>query len=62
LDGILLSHKHLDHSGDVNGIIEGMTGGDFNRDEIPLAPKDAFEKDPVFLFDLPNLTLWEETR
>ena len=26
LDGIIISHKHLDHTGDVNAMIEGMTG------------------------------------
>ena len=29
LDGILLTHKHLDHSGDVNVMIEEMTEGGF---------------------------------
>src|SRR2546430_12568085 len=29
LTGILLSHKHLDHSCDVNVMIEGMTDGGF---------------------------------
>ena len=29
LDGILVSHRHLDHSSDVNVMIEGMTEGGF---------------------------------
>ena len=31
LDAIVLSHKHLDHSGDVNVVIEAMTSGGFRR-------------------------------
>ena len=31
LDAIVLSHKHLDHSGDVNVMIEAMTSGGFRR-------------------------------
>ena len=27
LDAIVLTHKHLDHSGDVNAMIEAMTQG-----------------------------------
>jgi phosphoribosyl 1,2-cyclic phosphodiesterase len=29
LDAIVLSHKHLDHAGDVNAMIEAMTSGGF---------------------------------
>jgi len=47
LDGILLSHKHLDHSGDVNVMIEAMTEGGFKKRGILFAPGDAFEEDPV---------------
>lgn len=31
LDAILLSHKHLDHSGDINVMIEAMTEGTFKK-------------------------------
>jgi len=47
LDGILLTHKHLDHSGDVNVMIEAMTEGGFKKRGILFAPRDALEKDPV---------------
>ena len=47
LDAILLSHKHLDHSGDVNAMIEAMTAGGFRRRGAILAPRDAFEGEPV---------------
>jgi len=49
LDGILLTHKHLDHSGDVNVMIEAMTEGGFKKKGILFAPKDALEDDPVIL-------------
>ncbi len=47
LDGILLTHKHLDHSGDVNVMTEAMTDGGFKKRGILFAPKDALEEDPV---------------
>jgi len=49
LDGILLTHKHLDHSGDVNIMIEAMTDGGFRKRGVLIAPKDALEEDPVVL-------------
>ena len=47
LDGILLSHKHLDHSGDINAMIEAMTEGGYRRRGVLFAPQDALEDDPV---------------
>ncbi len=49
LDAIILSHRHLDHSGDVNTMIEAMTTGGFNKRGVVLAPRDAYEDDPVIL-------------
>lgn len=49
LDGILLTHKHLDHSGDINVMIEAMTEGGFKKRGILFAPQDALEEDPVIL-------------
>jgi len=49
LDGILLTHKHLDHSGDVNAMIEAMTEGGFKKKGVLFAPRDALEEDPVVL-------------
>jgi phosphoribosyl 1,2-cyclic phosphodiesterase len=49
LDGILLTHKHLDHSGDVNVMIEAMTEGGFKKRGVLFAPRDAFEEDSVVL-------------
>jgi phosphoribosyl 1,2-cyclic phosphodiesterase len=49
LDGILLSHRHLDHSGDINVMIEAMTEGTFKRKGVVLAPAEALNIDPVIL-------------
>jgi len=49
LDGIVLTHRHLDHCGDVNAMIEAMTQGGFKRKGIIFAPSDALEEDPVVL-------------
>ncbi len=49
LDAIVLSHRHLDHSADVNVMIEAMTTGGFNRRGAVYAPHDAYEDDPVVL-------------
>jgi len=49
LDAIVLSHKHLDHAGDVNAIIEAMTAGGFRRRGALLCPPDAVEGEPTVL-------------
>jgi phosphoribosyl 1,2-cyclic phosphodiesterase len=47
LSAILLTHKHLDHSADVNVMIEAMTEGGLHRKGVVLAPQDAYDSDPV---------------
>ena len=49
LDAIILSHKHLDHSSDVNVMIEAMTEGGFKKRGTLFAPQDALSVDPVVL-------------
>lgn len=50
LSGILLSHRHLDHAGDVNNMIEAMTMGGTEKRGVLFAPSDALEgDDPVVL-------------
>jgi len=49
LDAIILSHRHLDHSADVNIMIEAMTEGGFKKRGALFAPSDALEEDPVVL-------------
>ena len=47
LGAIILSHRHLDHSADVNIMIEAMTQGGFKRHGWLFAPADALETEPV---------------
>ncbi len=49
LDGIILTHRHLDHSGDINVMIEAMTDGGHKKKGVVIAPYDALENDPVIL-------------
>jgi len=49
LDAIILTHRHLDHSGDINVMIEAMTEGGFKKRGIVFCPQDALEDDPVIL-------------
>lgn len=49
LDAIVLSHRHLDHSGDVNVMLEGMTDGGFASRGRLFCPSDALDEDPVVL-------------
>jgi len=49
LQAIILSHRHLDHSADVNIMIEAMTEGGLRRKGMLFAPSDALEEDPVVL-------------
>ena len=44
LDGILLTHKHLDHSSDINVMIEAMTDGGFKKRGVLFAPGDALRR------------------
>jgi phosphoribosyl 1,2-cyclic phosphodiesterase len=49
LNAVILSHKHIDHSNDVNILVEAMTQGGFNRRGKIFAPADALNDDPVIL-------------
>ena len=49
IDAIVLSHRHLDHSGDVNVMLEGMTDGGFQHRGQLFCPSDALDDDPVVL-------------
>ncbi|MEI6156806.1 MAG: MBL fold metallo-hydrolase [Atribacterota bacterium] len=48
LAGILLSHRHLDHSNDLNIMVEAMTEGTTRKRGTVFLPADAIEKEPVF--------------
>ncbi len=47
LDAIILSHRHLDHSGDVNVMVEAMTHGGLTERGFLFAPSDALGPEPV---------------
>ena len=49
LDGIILTHRHIDHSNDINVMIEAMTNGGFKKKGVVFAPSDALDEDPVIL-------------
>ncbi|MBN2308827.1 MAG: MBL fold metallo-hydrolase, partial [Candidatus Hydrogenedentes bacterium] len=49
LDGLIITHRHIDHCSDVNILIDAMTGGGYHRGRgIVFAPRDCLEgPDPV---------------
>ncbi|MFH1655848.1 MAG: MBL fold metallo-hydrolase, partial [Candidatus Omnitrophota bacterium] len=47
LDGIILTHRHLDHANDINVMIEAMTEGGFKKKGVVFVPSDALDADPV---------------
>ncbi len=47
LDALILTHRHLDHSGDINVMIEAMTEGGFKKRGAVFCPSDAIGEDPV---------------
>jgi len=49
IDAIVVSHRHLDHSGDVNVMVEAMTDGGFSHRGMLFCPSDALDDDPVVL-------------
>ena len=49
LDAIILSHRHIDHSNDVNVMTEAMTGGGFSPRGHLIVPSDCLDHDPVIL-------------
>jgi ribonuclease BN (tRNA processing enzyme) len=60
IDAILLTHKHIDHSADVNVYLDVITRGGFKQHGILLAPGDAFGPDGVifnYLLDFVEQTI-----
>ncbi|MBE0431478.1 MAG: MBL fold metallo-hydrolase [Dehalococcoidia bacterium] len=47
LEAIVLSHRHLDHSGDLNVMIEAMTEAGTKNRGLVFVPADALTQDPV---------------
>ncbi|MEO0184670.1 MAG: MBL fold metallo-hydrolase [candidate division WOR-3 bacterium] len=50
IDAIILTHKHIDHSADVNVYLDVVTQGGFKKNGLLVAPGDAFGKGGV-VFD-----------
>jgi len=49
LDAIILSHRHIDHSNDINVMTEAMTMGGFQPRGRLIVPSDCLNSDPVVL-------------
>jgi len=43
LDGVILTHAHIDHSGDVNAVLDAMTSGGLSRRGCLFAPRECLE-------------------
>ncbi len=54
LSAIIVSHRHLDHSGDVNVMVEAMTEGGHRRRGWLFAPADALDTEPIIFSYLKN--------
>ena len=50
LDGIVLSHRHLDHTGDLNAMVEAMADGGYHPHGEIFGPEDIFSgQEPILL-------------
>ncbi|MEO0141809.1 MAG: MBL fold metallo-hydrolase [candidate division WOR-3 bacterium] len=47
IDLIILTHKHIDHSADINVYLDVMTQGGFKKNGFLIAPSDAFGENGV---------------
>ncbi|MFP4482920.1 MAG: MBL fold metallo-hydrolase [Thermovirgaceae bacterium] len=50
LEAILVTHKHLDHTTDLNVLTEAMTGGGFRKRGTVLLPSDTLEDGEPVLY------------
>jgi ribonuclease BN (tRNA processing enzyme) len=49
LRAIILTHRHIDHSTDINVMIEAMTDSGHNKGRIVIAPEETVSGEPVIL-------------
>ena len=49
LDAVILTHRHLDHSNDINVMIEAMTEGGFKKRGVVFLPSDAIDHESLIL-------------
>jgi ribonuclease BN (tRNA processing enzyme) len=47
LEAVIVSHRHIDHSHDVNIMAEAMTRGGFREHGHLFAPREALENEPI---------------
>lgn len=50
LNAIILTHLHIDHSNDVNILIDAITGGGHRKGGVLFAPREALEGDDAVVF------------
>ncbi len=50
LNAIILTHLHIDHSNDVNILIDAITGGGHRKGGVLFAPREALEGDDTVVF------------
>ena len=46
-DVLVVTHRHLDHTGDATAVVEAMTRGGLSPRGLLLAPRDALEVEPA---------------
>ncbi|MBP8601350.1 MAG: MBL fold metallo-hydrolase [Candidatus Saccharicenans sp.] len=51
LEAIFLTHKHIDHSNDVNILVEAMTSGGFKKRGVLFAPEECLESQEGVVFN-----------
>jgi ribonuclease BN (tRNA processing enzyme) len=51
LDGLIVTHNHIDHCNDINIMIDAMTAGGFNRGGALFAPKSCLEGENCILLN-----------
>lgn len=50
LDGIIVTHRHIDHCNDVTILVDSMTGGGLHKRGALFAPASCFDRDsPILL-------------
>jgi phosphoribosyl 1,2-cyclic phosphodiesterase len=50
IEAVFLSHKHIDHSNDVNILIDAMTSGGFRKNGVLFAPRECLEGQAAVVF------------
>jgi ribonuclease BN (tRNA processing enzyme) len=67
LDAIILTHSHIDHSNDVNVLIDSMTGGGWRKRGVLFAPSECLSGEMTVILHylrdfLEDIVILEEDR